>query len=160
MMFLEQSSCTRRAAAAPMWVQSLLHGCGNSEDIQPIKTVWKCLYMPPPPPCHIKTFRAKWQARVSDRLDRPLQTMNLPFNANTYGLFMVRYIVLTQLQTWAERHNSTLSMAESKLKFRWGTSGLPRKNVSAWKHNVECSLLNRCRFLWLCPLCRPPVETL
>ncbi|KAI3367571.1 hypothetical protein L3Q82_026418 [Scortum barcoo] len=41
-------------------------------------------------PHRMRTSRAKWQAFVSDRLDRPLQTMNLPFNANTYGLFMVR----------------------------------------------------------------------
>lgn len=70
-------------AAVIARISSLLELCGSAFTWL---TMWKL------------SEQKWWQARVSDRLDRPLHTVNLPFKANTYGLSSVRHIVLAQLQ--------------------------------------------------------------
>lgn len=163
--FWHQTHCSKHRAIASL----KLLGCGNSEDKQPIRTVWKCFYVTR----HVKTFKGTKIARLVLVINwiGPLQTVTLPFSpATTYGLFMLRYIAFGAAATTARRHNfpffpppllCPLCMTEPKLKLRSGTSGLPRKMcLCVWKRNVECSRLNHCRYYEFVPLGQLPVESL
>lgn len=137
MMFSEQSSCTRHAVAAlePFFPGWNCDAAVIAGDKRPIKTVWKCLF----------TCRATWKlSEQNGRLELVIDWTGflqnhapLSFNTNTYGLFIVRYIVLAWLRMWAviiHAFSSPLLCApvydRVQIEVQIGHLRPPQKNVS------------------------------